>query len=122
MRCQHRPAAEDEGDRSILTSFWVEYVVQETPSGWLLEAARPDRDGEGGEPTNRFTSHMYQNEAAARTAAETRLHELRSGVGLGQFEASLRMPRPEQAAGDGTGSAAPGKRCRQPWRLDPVAH
>ena len=101
----------------ILTSFWAEYVVQETPSGWLLEAARPDRDGEGGEPTNRFTSHMYQNEAAERTAAETRLHELRSGVGLGHFEASLRMPRPEQAAGDGTGSAAPGQRRRQPSRI-----
>ena len=47
VRCQHRPAAQDEGARSILTSFWVEYVVQETPSGWLLEAARPDRGGRG---------------------------------------------------------------------------
>jgi hypothetical protein len=51
VRWQHRPAAEDEDARSILTSFWAEYVVQETPSGWLLEAARPDRDGEGGERT-----------------------------------------------------------------------
>ena len=54
-RRQHRPAAEDEDARSILTSFWAEYVVQETPSGWLLEAARPDRTGKAGNP--RTDSH-----------------------------------------------------------------
>ena len=35
------------GDRSILTSFWVEYVVQETPERVAAGgSARPDRDGE----------------------------------------------------------------------------
>jgi hypothetical protein len=53
VRWQHRPAAEDEGDRSILTSFWVEYVVQETER--VAAGGSPPGPGGVGEPTNRFT-------------------------------------------------------------------
>ena len=50
VRWQHRPAAEDEGARSILTSFWAEYVVQETRAGGCWRQPAQTGTGKAGNP------------------------------------------------------------------------